>query len=43
MTELDDSINVTRKEVWRKVMLCACDLTNKSATTSVNRRREIAI
>ncbi|CAN0139544.1 unnamed protein product, partial [Ascophyllum nodosum] len=36
MEELDDVINVPRKKLWAQAMLFACDITNKSATTSTD-------
>ena len=40
MEELDDVINVPREKLWAQAMLFACDVTNKSVTTStrVSRR-----
>ena len=34
MGELDDVINVPREKLWAQAMLFACDVTNKSVTTS---------
>ena len=36
MEELDDVINVPREKLWARVMLFACDVTNKSVTTSMD-------
>ena len=36
MEELDDVINVPREKVWAEAMLFACDVTNKSVTTSTD-------
>ena len=36
MEELDDVINVPREKLWAQVMLFACDVTNKSVTTSTD-------
>ena len=36
MEELDDVINVPREKLWAQAMLFACDVTNKSATTSTD-------
>ena len=36
MEELDDVINVPRKKLWAQAMLFACDVTNKSVTTSTD-------
>ncbi|CAN0128326.1 unnamed protein product, partial [Ascophyllum nodosum] len=36
MEELDDVINVPREKLWAQAMLFACDVTNKSVTTSTN-------
>ena len=36
MEELDDVINVPREKLWVQAMLFACDVTNKSVTTSTN-------
>ncbi|CAN0139877.1 unnamed protein product, partial [Ascophyllum nodosum] len=35
--ELDDVINVPREKLWAQAMLFACDVTNKSVTTSTNK------
>ncbi|CAN0307352.1 unnamed protein product [Ascophyllum nodosum] len=35
--ELDDVINVPREKLWAQAMLFACDVTNKSVTTSTDR------
>ena len=37
MEELDDVINVPREKLWAQAMLFACDVTNKSVTTSTDR------
>ena len=34
MEELDDVINVPREKLWAQAMLFACDVTNRSVTTS---------
>ena len=36
MEELDDVINVSRDKLWTQAMLFACDVTNKSVTTSTD-------
>ena len=36
MEELDDVINVPREKLWAQAVLFACDVTNKSATTSTD-------
>ncbi|CAN0441784.1 unnamed protein product, partial [Ascophyllum nodosum] len=36
MEELDDVINVPREKLWAQAILFACDVTNKSVTTSTN-------
>ena len=36
MGELDDAINVPREKWWAQAMLFACDVTNKSVTTSTD-------
>ena len=36
MEELDDVINVPREKLWAQAMLFACDVTNKSVTTSMD-------
>ena len=36
MEELDDVINVPREKLWAQTMLFACDVTNKSVTTSTD-------
>ena len=36
MKELDDVINVSREKLWTQAMLFACDVTNKSVTTSTD-------
>ena len=36
MEELDDAINVPREKLWAQAMLFACDVTNKSVTTSTD-------
>ena len=36
MEELDDIINVQREKLWAQAMLFACDVTNKSVTTSTD-------
>ena len=36
MEELDDVINVSRERLWAQAMLFACDVTNKSLTTSTD-------
>ena len=36
MEELDDVINVSREKLWTQAMLFACDVTNKSVTTSTD-------
>ncbi|CAN0342155.1 unnamed protein product [Ascophyllum nodosum] len=36
MEELDDVINVPREKLWVQAMLFACDVTNKSVTTSTD-------
>ena len=36
MEELDDVINVPREKLWAQTMLFACDVTNKSITTSTD-------
>ena len=36
MEELDDVISVPREKLWAQAMLFACDVTNKSVTTSKN-------
>ena len=36
MGELDDVINVPREKLWAQAMLFACDVTNKSVTTSTD-------
>ena len=36
MEELDDVINVPREELWAQAMLFACDVINKSVTTSTD-------
>ncbi|CAM9877737.1 unnamed protein product, partial [Ascophyllum nodosum] len=36
MEELDDVINVPREKLWAQAMLFACDITNKSVTTSTD-------
>ena len=36
MEELDDVINVWREKLWTQAMLLACDVTNKSVTTSTD-------
>ena len=36
MEELDDVINVPREKLWAQAMLFACDVTNKSVTTSTD-------
>ena len=36
MEELDDVINVPREKLWAQARLFACDVTNKSTTTSTN-------
>ena len=39
MEELDDVINVPREKLWAQAMLFACDVTNKSVTTSTDGRK----
>ena len=39
MEELDDVINLPREKVWAQAMLFACDVTNKSVTTSTDRSK----
>ena len=39
MEELDNVINVPREKLWAQAMLFACDVTNKSVTTSTNERK----
>ena len=36
MEELDDVTNVPREKLWAQAMLFACDVTNKSVTTSMD-------
>ena len=36
MEELDDVIDVRRKKLWAQAVLFACDVTNKSVTTSTD-------
>ena len=36
MDELDDVIHVPREKLWAQAMLFACDVTNKSVTTSTD-------
>ena len=36
MEELNDVINVPREKLWTQAMLFACDVTNKSVTTSTD-------
>ena len=36
MEELDDVISGTREKLWAQAMLFACDVTNKSVTTSMD-------
>ena len=36
MKELDDVINVPRKKLWAQAIFLACDVTNKSVTTSTD-------
>ena len=36
MKELDDVINVPREKLWAQAMLFACDVNNKSVTTSTD-------
>ena len=36
MEELDDIINVAREKLWAQAMLFACDVPNKSVTTSTD-------
>ena len=36
MEELDDVINVPREKLWVQAILFACDVTNKSVTTSTD-------
>ena len=36
MEELDDVTNVPREKLWAQAMLFACDVTNKSVTTSTD-------
>ena len=36
MEELDDVINVPREKLWAQAMLFACDVTNRSVTTSTD-------
>ena len=36
MEELDDVINVPQEKLWAQAMLFACDVTNKSVTTSTD-------
>ena len=36
MEELNDVINVPRENMWAQAMLFACDVTNKSVTTSTD-------
>ena len=36
MEELDDVINVLLEKLWAQAMLFACDITNKSVTTSTD-------
>ncbi|CAM9779209.1 unnamed protein product, partial [Ascophyllum nodosum] len=36
MEELDDVINVPREKLWAQAMLFACNVTNKSVTTSTD-------
>ena len=36
MEELDEVINVPREKLWPQAMLFACDVTNKSVTTSTD-------
>ena len=36
MEELDDVINVPREKLWAQAMLFACDVINKSVTTSTD-------
>ena len=36
MEELDDVINMPREKLWVQAMLFACDVTNKSVTTSTD-------
>ena len=36
MEELDDVINVPREKLWAQAMLFACDVTDKSVTTSTD-------
>ena len=36
MEELDDVINAPREKLWAQAMLFACDVTNKSVTTSTD-------
>ena len=36
MEELDDVLNVPREKLWAQAMLFACDVTNKSVTTSTD-------
>ena len=36
MEELDDVINVPREKLWAQAMLFACDVNNKSVTTSTD-------
>ena len=35
MEKLDDVINMPQEKLWAQAMLFACDVTNKSATTSI--------
>ena len=37
MEELDGVINAPREKLWAQAMLFACDVTNKSVTTSTER------
>ena len=36
MEELDDVLNVPREKLWAQAMLFACDVTNRSVTTSTD-------
>ena len=36
MEELDSVINVPRKKLWAQAIIFACDVTNKSVTTSTD-------
>ena len=41
MEELDDIINVPRDKLWAQTMLFACDIPNKSITTSTDRGKSL--